>query len=48
MKIAQTWLAGLIMLGAVYLAGTQGSGLARAFGGAERFVSGTEKTAIGR
>ena len=48
MKLAQTWLAGLIILGAVYLAGTQGSGLAKAFGGAQKFVSGTEATAIGR
>jgi hypothetical protein len=47
-KLAQTWLAGLIMLGAVYLAGTQGAGLAKAFGGAQKFVSGTEATAIGR
>lgn len=44
----QTWLAGLIGLGALYLVGTQGRGLASAFGGAEQFVSGTEKAAIGR
>lgn len=48
MKLAQTWLAGLILLGAGYLVGTQGKGLATAFGGAEKFISGTEATAIGR
>ena len=32
---------GLIALGALYLVGTQGRGLAQAFGGAEQFVSGT-------
>lgn len=48
MKIVQVWLGGLIMLGAVYLAGTQGAGLEKTFGGAEKFVSGTEATAIGR
>lgn len=48
MKLAQVWLAGLILLGGIYLAGTQGAGLAKAFGGAQKFVSGTEATAIGR
>lgn len=48
MKLVQTWLAGLIALGGIYLAGTQGKGLATAFGGAQKFVSGTEATAIGR
>lgn len=46
MSIAQKWLGGLIALGALYLVGTQGSGLAKAFAGAEKFVSGTEHTAI--
>jgi hypothetical protein len=48
MSVLQTWLTGLIALGAVYLVGTQGKGLATAFGGAEQFVAGTEKAAIGR
>lgn len=48
MKLLQTWLAGLIGLGAIYLAGTQGKGLESAFSGAQKFVSGTEATAIGR
>lgn len=46
MELAQKWLAGLIALGALYLVATQGKGLATAFGGAQKFVSGTEKTAI--
>lgn len=46
MSLGQTWLAGLIALGALYLVATQGKGLATAFGGAQKFVSGTERTAI--
>lgn len=48
MSVIQKWLAGLIGLGALYLVGTQGRGLATAFGGAEQFIAGTEKAAIGR
>lgn len=48
MKVIQQWFAGLIALGAIYLAGTQGAGLEKGFAGAENFVSGTEATAIGR
>ena len=46
MSVVQQWLLGLIGLGALYLVGTQGKGIATALGGAEKFVSGTEKTAI--
>jgi len=46
MPIVQQWLAGLILLGAVYLVATQGKGLATAFGGFQKFISGTEATAI--
>lgn len=42
----KTYLAGLIGLGALYLVGTQGKGLATALGGAQKFISGTEHTAI--
>lgn len=42
----KAYLAGLIGLGALYLVGTQGKGLATAFGGAQKFISGTEHTAI--
>jgi len=42
----KTWLGGLIGLGALYLVGTQGKGLATALGGAQKFISGTEATAI--
>jgi hypothetical protein len=44
--VARAWLAGLIALGALYLVGTHGSGLATFFGGAEKFVSGTEGTVL--
>lgn len=44
--VIQGWLAGLIGLGALYLVGTHGTGLANAFKGAERFVSGTEGTVL--
>jgi hypothetical protein len=45
-NIIQKWLAGLIGLGALYLVGTQGRGIATTLGAAQKFVSGTEKTAI--
>jgi hypothetical protein len=44
-EIAQKWLAGLIGLGALYLVGTQGKGIATALVGGQKFVSGTLKTA---
>lgn len=46
MDTVQKWLAGLIALGALYLVATQGKGLAVALVGAQKFVSGTERTAI--
>ena len=45
-SVIQQWLLGLIGLGALYLVGTQGKGIATALVGAEKIVSGTEKTAI--
>lgn len=48
MSTLQKWLAGLIGLGALYLVGTQGKGIATTLGAAQKFVSGTEATAIGR
>jgi hypothetical protein len=44
--VIRGWLAGLIMLGGVYLVGTHGAGLATFLGGAQRFVSGTEGTVL--
>lgn len=44
--VARSWLAGLITLGAIYLVGTHGAGLASFLGGAEKFVSGTEGTVL--
>ena len=46
MDVVRAWLAGLITLGAVYLVGTHGAGLATALGGAQRFVSGSEGTVL--
>lgn len=46
MQLAQKWLAGLISLGALYLVATQGKGLANALSGAQKFISGTEATAM--
>jgi hypothetical protein len=44
--VIRSWLAGLITLGAIYLVGTHGQGLAQAFGGAQKFVQGTEGTVL--
>lgn len=46
MDAIKAWLAGLIMLGGVYLVGTHGQGLATALGGAQKFISGTEGTVL--
>ena len=49
MNVAQKYLAGLIGLTALYIVGTQGKGLASAFSGAQKFVSGTlHTTATGK
>lgn len=42
----RAWLAGLIALGALYLVGTHGAGIATALGGAQKFISGTEGTVL--
>lgn len=44
--VVRYWLAGLIMLGGLYLVGTHGAGLATFLGGAQKFVSGTEGTVL--
>ena len=46
MSLAQKWLGGLIGVGALWLVATQGKGLATAFGGAQKFVSGTLATSM--
>ena len=46
MSLAQKWLAGLIGLGALYLVGSNGKGLGTFLDSAQKFVSGTEHTAI--
>lgn len=45
-ELAQKWLAGLIGLGALFLVATQGKGIATALEAGQKFVSGTEATAI--
>ena len=42
----RAWLAGLIALGALYLVGTHGAGLASALSGGQKFISGTEGTVL--
>lgn len=44
--VARAWLAGLIALGALYLVGTHGAGLATALKGGQQFISGTEGTVL--
>jgi hypothetical protein len=42
----QKWLAGLIGLGALYIVAANPTGIASGLGAAQKFVSGTENTAI--
>jgi hypothetical protein len=46
MSLAQKWLAGLIGLGALYLVVAPDSHIAQALGAGQRFISGTEHTAL--
>lgn len=48
MPLAMKWLTGLIALGAMFLVGTHPTAFATALGAGQKFVSGTEGTAIGR
>lgn len=48
MPLAQKWLTGLIALGALTLVGTHPDAYAKFFGAGQKFISGTEATAIGR
>jgi hypothetical protein len=45
-NIIQKWTAGLIALGALYIVGSDPVGIASGLGAAQKFVSGTENTAI--
>jgi len=45
-NLAQKWLAGLISLGALYLVLAPDSHISQAAGAAQKFVSGTEHTAL--
>jgi hypothetical protein len=48
MPLAMKWTSGLILLGAGYLVAAHPNAFATLFGSAQKFVSGTEATAIGR
>jgi hypothetical protein len=45
-SLAQKWLAGLISLGALYLVLAPDSHISQAAGAAQKFISGTEHTAL--
>jgi hypothetical protein len=46
MDTLQKWLAGLIGIGAIVAVGSNGKGIATVLGAGQRFISGTERTAI--
>lgn len=46
MNIVQKWLAGLIGLGALYLVLAPNSHIVQALGAGQKFISGTEHTAL--
>jgi hypothetical protein len=46
MSTVQKWLAGLIALGALYIVASNPTGIASGLGAAQKFISGTEGTAI--
>lgn len=48
MSLVQKWMAGLIGLGAAYMVLAHPTAFATALGAGQKFVSGTEATAIGR
>ena len=46
MSVVQKWLAGLIGLGALYLVLAPDSHVSQALGAGQKFISGTEHTAL--
>jgi hypothetical protein len=46
MSVIQKWLAGLIGLGALYIVASNPQGIATVLGAGQKFISGTEGTAI--
>lgn len=46
MSIAQKWIGGLLFLGALYLVGTQGSGLLQGAKAGRELIGGTETDII--
>jgi hypothetical protein len=45
-NVAQKWVAGLIALGAIYLVLAPNSHIVQALGAGQKFISGTEHTAL--
>jgi hypothetical protein len=48
MPLAMKWTTGLIGLGALYMVLAPQSHITQALGAAQKFISSTEKTAMGR
>jgi hypothetical protein len=46
MSVVQKWLSGLLGLGALFIVASNPTGIASGLGAAQKFVSGTENTAI--
>lgn len=46
MSVIQKWLTGLLGLGALYIVASNPTGIASGLGAAQKFISGTEGTAI--
>lgn len=46
MSVIQKWLAGLIGLGALYIVAANPNSIATVLGAGQKFISGTEGTAI--
>lgn len=46
MTVLQKWLAGLIGLGALYIVAANPNSIATVLGAGQKFISGTENTAI--
>jgi len=48
MTTLQKWLMGILGISALYVVATNPSGISSALGAGQRFISGTDKTAMGR
>jgi len=48
MSIVQKWLMGILAISALYVVAANPAGVASALGAGQKFISGTDKTAMGR